>query len=235
MLEPTAVLLAHADGRLASTTFTPGSLGANDPFDRLIAYAGDDGIAAGVVKASGRFSVDAYPSNEMIVVHAAGVTLRSQAQTLQLKPGESAVITRGTALEFEAQPGAIWAFCADTQLVEANNPGLTALPAHTLLSPSAAPDEEILLSPTPQCRSRNLFVEEATNLRIGIWDSTPYTRKARPHKLHELMHLLEGSVTLQSADGADLTVNTGDTVFVPLNAPCAWKSSVYVRKVYVVK
>ncbi len=49
------------------------------------------------------------------------------------------------------------------------------------------------------------------------------------------MHLLEGSVTLQAADGSDLTVNTGDTVFVPLNAPCAWKSSVYVRKVYVVK
>ncbi len=40
MLEPTAVLLAHADGSLASTPFTPGSLGANDPFDRLIAYAG---------------------------------------------------------------------------------------------------------------------------------------------------------------------------------------------------
>ena len=36
MPEPTAVLLAHADGRLASTPFTPGSLGAKDPFDRLI-------------------------------------------------------------------------------------------------------------------------------------------------------------------------------------------------------
>lgn len=235
MLEPTAVLLAHADGSLASTTFTPGSLGANDPFDRLIAYAGTDGMAAGVVRASGRFSVDEYPFNETIVVHAGGVTLRSQAQTLQLKPGESAVIARGTSLQVEAQPESLWAFCADTQLAEASNPGLTALPAHTLLSPSAAPDETILLSPTPQCRSHNLFVEEATNLRIGVWDSTPYTRKSRPHKLHELMHLLEGRVILQTADGSDLTVNTGDTVFVPLDAPCAWKSSVYVRKVYVVK
>lgn len=235
MLEPTAVLLAHADGRLAATSFTPGSLGANDPFDRLIAYAGTDGIAAGVVRARGRFSVDEYPFSETIVVHAGGVTLRSQAQVLQLKPGESAVIGRGTVLEVEAQAESLWAFCADTQLVAANTPGLTALSAHTLLSPSAPPDDEILLSPPPQCRSHNLFVEEATNLRIGIWDSTPYTRKSRPHKLHELMHLLEGSVILQAADGTDLTVNTGDTVFVPLNAPCAWKSSVYVRKVYVVK
>jgi uncharacterized cupin superfamily protein len=49
------------------------------------------------------------------------------------------------------------------------------------------------------------------------------------------MHLIEGSVTLQLADGIDLTVNTGDTVFVPRGAPCAWHSSAYVRKFYVVK
>jgi uncharacterized cupin superfamily protein len=235
MLEPTAMLLAHADGRLADTPFTPGSLGADDPFDRLIAYAGEDGLAAGVVRASGRFSADAYPFSETIVVHAGAVTLRSQGQTLQLRPGESAVIGRGTALEVEAQAGSLWAFCADAQVVDTRLPGLTALAANTLLSPSAAPDDEILLSPPPQCRSHNLFVEEATNLRIGIWDSTPYSRRSRPHKLHELMHLLEGSVTLQTADGTDLIVSTGDTVFVPLHAPCAWKSVVYVRKVYVVK
>ena len=235
MQEPTAVLLAHADGSPASTKFTPGSLGANDPFDRHIAYVGTDDIAAGVVQASGQFSVNEYPYSEMIVVHAGQVTLQSQDGTLQLNPGDSAVIARGTSIQVEAQPDSLWAFCADTQLVEACNPGLTPLPQLTLLSPSAAPDAEILLSPAPQCRSHNVFVEEATNLRIGVWDSTPYTRKARPHMLHELMHLLEGSVTLQVADGTHLTVNSGDTVFVPRGAPCAWNSSAYVRKFYVVK
>jgi uncharacterized cupin superfamily protein len=235
MLEPTAVLLAHADGSPVPTKFTSGSLGANDPFDRRIAYIAPHDIAAGMVQASGQFSIDEYPYSEMIVVHAGQVTLQSQDRTLELNPGDSAVIARGTSLQVEAQPNSLWAFCADTQLVEERQPGLTALPPLTLLSPSAAPDAEILLSPTPQCRSHNLFVEEATNLRIGVWDSTPYTRRARPHKLHELMHLLEGSVTLQAADGTDLTLNTGDTVFVPLDAPCAWKSSVYVRKLYVVK
>ncbi|UCP11588.1 cupin domain-containing protein [Pseudomonas sp. MM213] len=235
MLEPYAVLLAHADGSPVSTKFTSGSLGADDPFDRHIAYVGPDDIAAGVVQAGGQFSVDEYPYSEMIVVHAGQVTLRSQDRTLQLNPGDSAVIARGTSLLVEAQPDSLWAFCADTQLVEERNPGLTALPQLTLLSSSNPPDAEILLSPTPQCRSHNLFVEEETHLLIGVWDSTPYTRRARPHKLHELMHLLEGSVTLQVADGSDLTVNPGDTVFVPRGTPCAWKSSVYVRKFYVVK
>ena len=235
MLEPTAVLLAHANGTPASTVFTRGSLGANDPFDRQIAYIGTDDMAAGIVQASGRFSVDAYPYSETIVVHAGCVTLQSQDHSLELNPGDSAVIARGTAVRIEAQPGSLWAFCADIQPVEMGNVGLTALPPHTLLSPSTPPPEAFLLSPTPQCRSNNLFVEDATNLRIGIWDSTPYTRKARPHTMHELMHLLEGSVVLHLADGTGLVVSTGETVFVAKGAPCAWKSSVYVRKFYVCK
>lgn len=189
MHKPTAMLLARADGRPVATTFILTSLSANDPLDRLIAYAGEDGMAAGVVEVSGQTRVDHYPFSEMIVVHAGAVTLRSQEQTLQLKPGESAVIARGTAVEIDAQPDSRWAFCADTQAIEASNPGLTALPALALLSPSAAPDDEILLSPAPQCRSYNLFVEQATDLRIGVWDSTPYTRRARPHKLLSLIHI----------------------------------------------
>lgn len=234
MREPTAVLLAHANGTPASTAFTSGSLGANDPFDRQIAYVGKDDMAAGIVQASGPFSVDAYPYSETIVVHAGHVTLQSQDHSLQLNPGDSAVIARGTSVRIEAQPGSLWAFCADIQPVEVGNVGLTALTPHTLLSPSTPPPEEFLLSPTPQCRSNNLFVEDATNLRIGIWDSTPYVRRARPHTMHELMYLVEGSIILQ-VDGTQLAVNTGDTVFVPRGAPCAWKSSVYVRKFYVCK
>jgi uncharacterized cupin superfamily protein len=80
-----------------------------------------------------------------------------------------------------------------------------------------------------------MFIEESANLNVGVWDSTPYTRRERPHKLHELMHLIEGRVILQAADGRELAVNTGDTVFVPKGAPCAWKSTVYVRKFYAVK
>ena len=118
MLEPTAVLLAHADGSPASTKFTPGSLGATDPFDRHIAYLGPDDIAAGVVQASGQFNVDDYPYSETIVVHAGRVTLQSQDHRLQLNPGDSTVIARGTSLQIEAQPDSLWAFCADTQLVE---------------------------------------------------------------------------------------------------------------------
>ncbi|KIH83105.1 putative enzyme of the cupin superfamily [Pseudomonas batumici] len=104
-----------------------------------------------------------------------------------------------------------------------------------MLSPSAAPAPHILIGPIPQCRSHNAFEDNTTDLRVGVWDSTPYERHDRPHKLYELMHLIEGNVILRAPDGTSLTINTGDTVFVPRGAPCAWKSTRYVRKFYAVK
>ncbi|CAH0234109.1 cupin domain-containing protein [Pseudomonas mediterranea] len=237
MSEPTSVLLARADGTPVSTAFIPGPLGAGDPFgaQRKTAYTSRGDITAGVVEARGQFNIEEYPYAEMIVVHSGRVILQSHANTLDLGPGGSAVIGRGSPLRVEVQGDAVWAFCADIQNIGERSPGLTLLDPLAALSPSNPPDAEILLSPTPQCRSHSMFVEEPTNLLIGVWDSTPYTRRSRPHKLHELMHLIEGSVTLQAADGSELVVNAGDTVFVPKGVPCAWKSTVYVRKLYVVK
>jgi uncharacterized cupin superfamily protein len=237
MSHPTATLLALADGNPASAAFTPACLGSADPFGqvRKVAYLGADGISAGIIQANGEFVVEDYPHVEMLVVHAGRVTLQDEQQALELSVGDSVVIGRGTALRVQAQVGSLWAFCAQSQASGDRNPGLTLLDPRAALTPSQGPDAQILLSPAPQCRSHNAFVDSASDLLIGVWDSTPYTRRARPHKLHELMHLIEGSVTLQLADGVEMTVNTGDTVFVSQGAPCAWKSTAYVRKLYVVK
>jgi uncharacterized cupin superfamily protein len=235
MSDPIATLLALADGNPASA-FTPAALGQADPFGqvRQVAYLGDDGLSAGIVQASGDFVIEDYPHIEMLVVHAGQVTLQDEQQTIELSVGASVVVGRGTALRVRAQAGSLWAFCALSQGAE-RKPGLTPLDPRAALNPSQGLDAQILISAAPQCRSHNAFSDSTSNLQVGVWDSTPYTRRARPHKMHELMHLIEGSVTLQLADGVELKVNTGDTVFVPQGTPCAWESSVYVRKLYVVK
>lgn len=237
MSQPTIVLLARADGSRVATSFKAAPLSSIDPFmdGRQIAYIGSDGVSAGLVHTSKTVDIEHFPHTEVIVVHAGHVVLQSGEQVLELDIGASAVIGRGTALRFEAQPDTCWAFCAVTSPSAEKKPGLTALDPLAMLSPSAAPEPQILIGPTPQCRSRNAFEDDTTNLRVGVWDSTPYTRHGRAHKLNELMHLLEGSVTLQAPDGSSVTVNPGDTVFVPQGAPCAWNSARYVRKVYAVK
>lgn len=235
MSHPTAMLLARADGKPASA-FPTAALGQADPFGQIrqVAYLGTDGLSAGIVQASGDFVVEHHPHIEMLVVHAGQVSLQDEEQTLVLGVGASVVIGRGTALRLQAEAGSLWAFCALIQVGDDAKAGLTPLAPYVALKPSQAPDAEILIGEPPQCRSHNAFVD-SSNLLMGVWDSTPYRRRARPHKVHELMHLLEGRVTLRLAEDAELQVNTGDTVFVTQGAPCAWESSVYVRKLYVVK
>ncbi|MDQ0653543.1 cupin domain-containing protein [Pseudomonas cedrina] len=234
---PQILLLARADGSRIATSFNNAALSALDPFgdNRQLAWLGDDGVSAGLVQFSGETQIEDFPHSETLVVHAGHVVLSSAGQTLELGVGASAVIGRGTHISVQASDHCEWAFCALNLADAPARPGLTFLDPYTLLNPSAAPEAAILIGPTPQCRALNLFDDATTELRIGLWDSTPYTRHGRPHKLHELMHLLEGSVTLRDDQGTDLTVNPGDTVFVAKGAPCAWTSTVYVRKVYAVK
>lgn len=235
MSEPTILLLARADGGPVATSFTASPLSAFDPFKngRQVAYSGADGVSAGLVLISGNVDSDDFPHSEVIVVHAGHVVLQTEDQTLELGVGAGAVIGRGTALRIIAQAKTCWAFCAVS--TNSPTPGLTALDPLDMLSPSASPEPQILIGPPPQCRSHNAFEDPYSNLRVGVWDSTPYERHGRPHKLHELMNLIEGSVTLTAPDGSSVTVHTGDSVFVPQGAPCAWKSTHYVRKIYAAK
>ncbi|RMQ42259.1 hypothetical protein ALQ04_01089 [Pseudomonas cichorii] len=236
MSHATALLLAHADNSPVDTEFTSGPLSPNDPFGqgRRTAFIDEQGIAAGVVLLSESLSVQAYPYTEMLVVHRGTITLRSGDDSILLSVGESAVIGRGTALHIEAQPNSLWAFCAATQAAGPDKPGLTLIDRCAQLTPSAPPEAGILIGPMPQCRSNNLFEDTASSLRIGVWDSTPYERFARPHKIHELMHLIEGSVELHLENGPTLNVKPGDSVFVAQGVPCKWTSKVYVRKFYAV-
>ena len=237
MSSPKTLLLARADGSRVATSFNNAALSPLDPFgaNRHLAWLGDDGVSAGVVRFNGNAVIEDFPHSETLVVHAGHEMLSSAGQTLELGVGASAVIGRGTRLTVQASADSEWAFCALDLPDAPARPGLTFLAPYTLLNPSAAPEPAILIGPPPQCRALNLFDDPSTELRIGIWDSTPYARHGRPHKLHELMHLLEGSVTLQDDAGHAITVNPGDSVFVPKGAPCAWTSTVYVRKVYAVK
>ena len=230
------LLLVRADGSQTDTPLKQGALSAGDPFSdaREVAYAGPDGVSAGVVSGGGAWRSEAYPFTEMLVVHKGRVSLRVNGEALEASPGESVVVAQGVACQIDAVDGSLWAFCAVSGPAPSTQPALTWIDKRVALAPSAAPEASILIGPAPQCRSHNAYEAPNSSLRIGVWDSTPYARGGRPHKVHELMHLIEGQVTLTGADGDALIVKTGDTVFVPQGASCAWESTVYVRKYYVV-
>lgn len=237
MTSPAIVMLNRADG--APLAVNPGvaALGDADPFasGREVAWTGPAMLAAGRVSFSGIVEIESFPHAETMIVVAGRLSLAvNGASALELAPGAGAVVARGTALRLEAAPGTRWVFCAATGAASAA-PGVTVLSAQAALSPSAAPPAEFLIGPTPQCRSFNAFTDEAARLRTGIWDSTPYRRVSRPHRVNELMHILAGSVDLTGQDGTVTRVEAGDAVFVAHGAPCAWESRAHVAKFYVVQ
>ena len=59
-----------------------------------------------------------------------------------------------------------------------------------------------------------------TGMRAGVWDlSTPCERNYVPHKVHELMHVIEGEMIIAHRNRTSVVVNAGDTIFVPKEAP----------------
>ena len=230
-----ALLLHRADGAPPTTFFRKSAFGTADPFarNREIAWEGPGQMSAGRVSFSGDLDVAHLPHTETIVVVEGELSLiAADAAPLVLRRGEGAVIARGTALRIQAAARSLVVFCAAAAEL-ANQPGITPLCADANFKPSNSLPAEVLLGPAPQCRSDNVFKDELTGVVAGTWDSTPYHRIVRAHRLNEFMVLLDGSVRFAAPDGSVLSAVTGDALFVPQGALIGWESSDRVAKFYV--
>ncbi|EGD01410.1 hypothetical protein B1M_26697, partial [Burkholderia sp. TJI49] len=148
--------------------------------------------------------------------------------------GQGVVVGGGTALRIAAQSPVLLTFCA-AACTQPTKRGLVPLRADADFKPSSSLPAEVLLGPAPQCRSDNVFVDDGAEYCAGAWDSTPYHRIVRPHRVNEFMFLLAGSVRFASPDGSVLSLGAGDALFVPRGAPIGWESGERVAKFYVVQ
>lgn len=234
----TAALMLHrADSAPLLTSFRRAAFGKDDPFarEREIAWEGPDSMIAGRVSFVGELDVASFPHTETIVAVEGELRLSAAgAAPLVIGPGSGAVIACGTAVRIEAGARVRFVSCA-AACDGPTKPGLTPLRADADFKPSAAPPADVLLGPAPQCRSDNVFTEERAQYRAGTWDSTPYHRVVRPHRMNEFMHLLAGNVQFASPDGSVLSAGAGDALFVPQGAPVGWESRDRVAKFYVVQ
>jgi uncharacterized cupin superfamily protein len=230
-----ALVLHRADGAPLSTSFREAAFGKNDPFakHREIAWEGPGSMAAGRISFIGELEIASFPHIETIVVVEGELTLTAAgAAPLVLGPDAGAVIGCGTALRIQAASQVRIVFCA-AACDKPTKRGIFPLRADADFKPSNSLPAEILLGPVPQCRSDNVFTDDAAHYLAGAWDSTPYHRIVRPHRLNEFMHLLAGSVRFAAPDGSVLAVGTGDALFVPQGAPIGWESTDRVAKFYV--
>ena len=232
-----ALVLHRADGAPVSTSFRRAAFGKDDPFarHREIAWEGPGSMIAGRTSFIGEVEVASFPHIETIVVVEGELTLTAAgAAPLMLGPQAGAVIGCGTALRIQAESRARFVFCA-AACDKPTKRGVVPLCADADFKPTATLPAEVLLGPAPQCRSDNVFTDDAAQYLAGTWDSTPYHRIVRAHRVNEFMHLLAGSVRFAAPDGSVLSAGTGDSLFVPQGAPIGWESSDRVAKFYVVQ
>ena len=230
-----ALILHRADGTPVSTSFRHAAFGRDDPFarQREIAWEGPGAMAAGRASFIGELEVASFPHIETIVVLEGELTLTAPgAAPLVVGPEAGVVIGCGTAVHIHAAFRARFVFCA-AACDKPTRRGLFALQADANFKPSATLPAEVLLGPSPDCRSDNVFTDDAAAYLAGAWDSTPYHRIVRAHRVNEFMHLLDGSVRFAAPNGSVLSAGKGDAVFVPQGAPIGWESSERVAKFYV--
>ncbi|MDI5984243.1 cupin domain-containing protein [Halomonas sp. M4R5S39] len=232
-----AVILNRADGAPLGTAFRKTPFGEADPFaqHREIAWDGADAMAAGRVSFAGELKVSSFPHTETMVVVEGELTLtEAGAEPLVVGPGWGVVVGRGTEVQIQAQPGTRFVFCTAAGGASPM-PGLTSLSPDANFKPSATLPAEVLLGPAPECRSDNVFTDDQTQTLAGTWDSTGYHRIIRPQGKNEFMYLVAGSVKFALPDGGALTVNAGESLFVPKGTPIGWESTERVAKFYVVQ
>ena len=178
-----------------------------------------------------------YPVNEFMTVLEGEVVIVEEDRTLSVKAGESFIIPKGLRCRW-TQPCHVKKFF----VIHDDASGLAEQgPLHAMkidpkvtLAPSTPPAAAMLLSPVPTQHGHDYFTDATGQLNIGVWDTTGYHRKLIDFPRHELMHLLEGSVTMDDGAGTVQTFTAGDTFFVPMGTPNSWKSEGYLRKIFVI-
>ena len=178
-----------------------------------------------------------WPVDEFVIVLEGEVVMVEADREAVFGPGDSFIIPRGCRC--------IWNQCAYFKkfMMMFNGPALAA-PSGTphiiainptvTLAASEPPSPTMLLSPIPSQHTHDYFSDATGQFNIGVWDTTGYHRKLSDFPRHELMHLIEGSVTFEDDHGRSQTFNAGDTFFVPMGTPNSWKSEGTLRKIFVI-
>lgn len=196
------------------------------------------GLSAGVWEAEANEThwLD-YPVHEFMIIVEGEVTIIEEKQKTTIKAGESFVIPKGLRCKW-SQKGHVRKFFVILEDAT-ESPGKPAdrvikLDPKAKLSSSDPPSSSVLLSPVPTQHGADAYTAMDGRFTVGVWDTTGYSRKLIDFPRHELMHLIEGSVTLTDQAGDKHVFKAGDTFFVPLGAPNAWTCSDYLRKIYCI-
>jgi uncharacterized cupin superfamily protein len=199
------------------------------------------GLTAGVWDCTAFTStMMSYPVNEFMILLEGEVTIiEENGRRTTVRAGESFILPKGLRCKWQ-QTGNVRKYFVIFDDASGLSPqNVAALEVRRPdprgdLAPSAPPAADLLLSAVPRQRAHVWFEDLTGQWTVGVWATTPYHRKAVPFPRHELMHILEGSVTLTDGAGMAHRFHAGDTFFVPMGTACDWECTQDLRKIYCI-
>ncbi len=207
-------------------------------------FALDDkehGVSAGVWDCTAfTGTLGPYSCNEFMLLLEGSVTIiDAKGGETVIKAGESFILPKGLVCQWK-QTGYVRKFFVifedDSGLVAKDPKKLKVIKPDpsAKLSPADGPDPKLIVSGSPKWHDKLYHEDPTGQWTVGVWSTTPYERKVIPFPRHELMHLLEGSVTISDGKGGAETFRAGDTFFVPKGAMMGWKNTEPVKKIYCI-
>lgn len=196
------------------------------------------GLSAGVWEAAanlGRWMK--WPVHEFMVILEGEVVMVEEDRETVIGPGESFFIPKGRRCIWNQSGYAkkfMFVFDNPSALPADGSQPIIKIDPKVKLVPSTPPSAEILHSPVPTQHAHEYFQDATRQLTIGVWQTTDYHRKLTDFPRHELMHLLEGTVTFSDDKGETQSLKPGDTFFVPMGTPNSWRSEGTLRKIYCI-
>jgi uncharacterized cupin superfamily protein len=179
-----------------------------------------------------------WSTNEMMILIEGAVTIdHADGSRLDVTAGDAFFIPKGTVCSWRQECDLKKFFAIHNDGSGLTVPDANALRAHKIdlagaLSLAEGPDPALLIGPAPICHETVAFTDLTGRLSAGVWSATPYARAATTFPRHELMHIVEGSVTLSDGAGREVTFAAGDTCFVAKGATVGWSSTEPVRKLF---
>ncbi|WP_340118726.1 cupin domain-containing protein [Pelagibius sp. 7325] len=71
-------------------------------------------------------------------------------------------------------------------------------------------------------------------ISTGVWLCAPCRCEIESFPVHEMMTIIEGSVTVTTADGKAETFTAGDSLFIAKGTKCVWEITETLRKFYMI-
>lgn len=171
--------------------------------------------------------------DEFVIVAEGNVTFGQGAQNLDLREGQSCVLTGDAPFQWSASAPATLIFMRYRK-GSVGPARIVPIEIDSELVPSGAPLAELLVGETPSCRNHTTFLSADGTFMAGVWDSTPYHRRAMAYRHFELMYLLRGNVTFVDEQRRSQTFGEGDIFLVEQHAQCSWESREDVAKVFAI-